>query len=138
MATQKLTIFHLAQLMGIVAGIAVGTQLGHRYLGLPGAFVGGAAGIALGIVVGRVPLIVATGWLRYDLKRSSNGRLRQRLETQNYISHIIIAELVARGEPVETFRDLIVSQIASRNPDVRRFGELNAKLWLPDLSKAKH
>ncbi len=71
------------------------------------------------------------------MKRSSNDNLRQRLESQYYASHMIIAELVTRGEPVEAFRD-VVSQIASLNSDVRLFGELNAKLWFPDLSKAKH
>jgi hypothetical protein len=88
MVTRKLTIFHLAQLMGIVAGVVVGVRLGHRYIGLLGAFGGSAIGLAIGIVVGRIPLIVVAAWLRYDLKRSSNAKLRQRLESQYYASHM--------------------------------------------------
>jgi hypothetical protein len=131
------TIFHLLQLFGIIAGIALGAQLGQWYLGLAGAIGGGFVGLLAGFVVGRLPWVIGWAWMRRDLKRSSAGDLRRRLESQYFVSHLIIAELVTRGEPVESFRDLVVRQLNSDSPDVRRFGEANAALWFPELAKAE-
>jgi hypothetical protein len=61
------------------------------------------AGVLVGVVagwtIGRVPFVVASGSLRRSLRRASSFDLRSRLEREYFISHLIIADLVSRGEP---------------------------------------
>ena len=98
-----LTAFDLLQLLGILAGIATGLSIGHACFGWVGAAVGGVLGLLAGYLVGRLPWLIAWGIFRFRIKSTSTERLRKRLETQYFISHLLIAEIVVRGEPAESF-----------------------------------
>jgi hypothetical protein len=56
-----------------------------------------------------------------------------RLDREPFMSHLVIAELVVRGEPVESFRNVVIAQLSSASPDLQQYGRANAKLWFPDL-----
>jgi len=117
-----LTIFHILQLAGTVAGAVVGFRLGASVGGTVGGIIGSVAGIVVGWVIGRLPFALTMWSLNRSFKRASVADLRLRLEKEYFISHLIIAELVTRGEPVESFRTVVAHQLASSSPDVQRFG----------------
>jgi hypothetical protein len=128
-----LTMFDILQFAGVVAGAGFGYQYGAGIGGAVGGVLGLIAGVAVGWIVGRLPFFVSFWSLRRWLKCASVGDLRLRLERQYFISHLIIAELVTRGEPVESFRSIVEQQLASRSADVQRFGRANARVWFPEI-----
>jgi hypothetical protein len=129
------TLFDLLQLVGALAGAVLGLVLGHERFGIVGAIIGTPLGLYLGNFVGQIPWLLTWKLMRRDLKRSPTEALRARVDENPFISHLAIAELVIRGEPVEDFRPAVVRQLQSSSPLVRHFGEANAKLWFPDLVK---
>lgn len=123
------TIFDLLELTGAFAGLAVGVIFGHGWFGWLGVFLGGAIGFFAGRILGRVPLAISSAMLKRDLKRCDVSTLRSRLEREYYISHLMIAELLLRGEPIESFRDYVSELLRSDSPDRRRFGERILQIW---------
>jgi hypothetical protein len=128
-----LTMFDILQFAGVVGGAVFGYRFGAGIGGTVGGILGSTVGIAVGWIAGRLPFVVSFWWLRRSLKRASVANLRSRLEREYFISHLIIAELVTRGEPVESFRLTVEHQLASQSADVQRFGQTNAQLWFPEL-----
>jgi hypothetical protein len=126
-----LTTFDILQFAGVVAGATFGYRFGA---GIVGGVLGATIGVAAGWLTGRLPFIVSFWSLRRSLNRASVADLRSRLEREYFISHLIITELVARGEPVESFRFTVEHQLASQSADVQRFGRANARLWFPELA----
>lgn len=132
-----MTIFDLALAIGIVGGFTFGVTIGWGNFGVFGAIAGGFLGVCGGFVVGQLPWVLASIWFRGELKRAGIAELRERLRTEHYTSHLLIAELVSRDEPLEDFRDVVVAQLHSELTIVRRVGEENARLWFPDLVKSE-
>lgn len=129
----QFTLFHLLMLLGMGVGAAFGFVGGTRTFGTVGGVVGVPVGVILGAVVGWLPF-AATWWsLRWQLKRSSTGKLKERFRNQYFLSAFIIAELLERGEPVENLRDDVAEQLNSTCSRKRRFGQQNALLLFPDL-----
>jgi hypothetical protein len=128
------TIFHLLELTGAVVGIVAGAALGHKWLGWIGAAVGGVAGFFTGHILGRLPYVIALGMLKRDLERCDVTTLRSRLDREYYISHLIIAHLLVRGEPVESFRDYAAALLHSDSPDKRRAAEHLLRIW-PEMAQ---
>jgi uncharacterized protein (TIGR02996 family) len=131
------TLFDCFQIMGLAVAALAGLAAGHQLFGIVGAIAGTLLGLVVGAIVGRLPFVVAFGFLRRDLRNASTSSLRDRLQRQYYISHLIIAELVVRGEPVEGFREIVRAQLDSPSADERRFGSANADLWFPDLANRR-
>jgi hypothetical protein len=127
------TIFHLLQVLGVVAGFMIGAIVGGGRFGLAGAIAGGPIGVVVGWFVGRLPWLLALGALRRDLRRASAEELRQRVSREYYISHLLIGELASRDESIDVLREVVKEQLRSESPDRRRFAEGTAKLWFPDL-----
>ena len=71
------------------------------------------------------------GILRFQLKRASVEKLKQDLEEQYYVAHLLIAELIRRGEAVEQFWPYVLSLLKSDSDDKRRFGWHNLNIWFP-------
>ena len=128
-----ITLFDIFRLAATVAGAIVGHRIGFGVGGTVAGIAGVAVGAALGRVVGRLPFTVSFAWLQRSLKRASTPELRASLDEDYCISHLIIAELIQRGEPVESFREVVMAQLASASPDVRRFGRGNARAWFHEL-----
>ena len=129
-----LTVFDILEFAGAVAGAVFGYRLGAGVGGAVGGVLGATAGIAVGWFVGGLPFDVSFWFLWRSLRRASVTDLRSRLVREYYISHLIIAELVRRGEPVESFRPVVEQQLASPSADVQRFGNANARMWFPELA----
>jgi hypothetical protein len=123
------TIFHLFELLGTVFGIVAGATVGKMWFGWVGLVLGGVAGFFVGSVLGRLPYAISSELLKRNLKRCDVPTLRSRLEREYYISHLIIAQLLIRGEPIESFRDYVAGLRRSHSPDRRRFGEQLLRIW---------
>jgi hypothetical protein len=127
--TTMFTIFHLIELMGAVFGIVAGALVGRGWLGWIGLVLGGVVGLFVGGILGKLPYAIAGEMLKRNLKRCDVPTLRSRLEREYYISHLIIAQLLIRGEPIESFKDYVAGLRHSDSPDRRRFGEQLLRIW---------
>jgi hypothetical protein len=123
------TLFHLLELTGAFAGLYAGLIFGNEWFGWLGAVLGGIVGLVVGRILGRAPFAIARASIQSDLKRCDVATLRARLEDEYVISPLIIAELILRGEPVESFRDYVAGLRRSDSSDRREYGELNATIW---------
>lgn len=127
------TLFDGFKLLGAVGGAVVGGSYGYQTFGWLGAVIGLPLGLLVGSFVLNLPWVVVWAWMRYDLKRSSIAKLKNRLHREYSISHLLIAELVSRGEPLEQFREFVAGLLRSNNPLERHCGEGAAGMWFPDL-----
>lgn len=127
------TIFHVFKLLGAALGAILGGSYGYQTFGWLGAVIGLPLGLLVGWFVANLPWVVCWAWFRYDLKRSSIAKLKNRLHPEYSISHLLIAELVLRGEPLGQFREYVAGLLRSNNPLERHCGEGTARMWFPDL-----
>ncbi len=127
------TLFDLLKWVGGVVGAVFGAHYGYEAFAWPGALVGALLGGLAGLLVGDLPWMASWAWMRYDLKRSSVPRLKQRLQREYFVAHLLIGELVSRGEPLEQFRAHVAALMRSGDAPERHFGEAAARLWFPDL-----
>lgn len=126
------TLFDLLKLLGTLAGAVIGGSYGLSF-GWPTAIVGALIGLMVGMLVGNLPWAASYAWMRYDLKRSSVATLKARLQREYFISHLLIGELVSRGEPLEQFRHYVAELLRSENALERHCGESAAGMWFPEL-----
>jgi hypothetical protein len=103
--------------------------IGRRWFGWVGIVLISLAGLLVGLFAGRIPYLIAVHTLLRNLQRCDATTLRLRLDKEYYISHLIIAELLMRGEPIESFRDYISGLVRSDSPDRRRFGLEVLRIW---------
>lgn len=127
-----LTIYDLVRFATTTAGGIIGYRVGGLSEASFGSLAGATAGVMLGWFIGRLPGMVSRTIVWCSIKRRDSASLRAALDEQYSISHLIIAELVKRGEPAESFREVIEAQKASPFEEVRQFGEGNAELWLDE------
>ena len=106
---------------------------GYKQYGIIGAIVGGAAGLYAGMVIGKLPWIIAMKSMNKDLKNASIDELKTKLESEWIITHFLIGELIRRGESVGQFRPFVVKLLKSDLPDQRNIGWSSAKLWFPEI-----
>src|SRR5207247_8088906 len=106
----------------------------HGALGLPGALAGGLFGGTLGYCAGRLPYIILRARVLCGLAHESTPRLRERLASQYYISHLILAELIRRGEDIRTDLPILLGMLRSEFWDERRFGFRSLQIAFPDLA----
>ena len=96
--------------------------------------VGGVLGLFLGFLAGKIPYLIAVQTLIRNLHRCDAATLRSRLNQEYYISHLIIAELLLRGETIESFRGYVSGLLVSDSSDRRRFGKEVLRIW-PDAAQ---
>lgn len=129
------TIFHIFRIIGLLFGFVFGIRFGFDFYGWRGAIIGSILGALIGIFVGNLPLFVGNWYLWITLKLSDSSKLKKRLEKEFFISHLIIAELVVRGENTEQFKDYALNLLQSEYSNQRRFGWHNLTIWFPELAK---
>lgn len=79
--------------------------------------------------------MIGSWYLWINLKLSDSSKLKKRLEKEFFISHLIISELVVRGEDAEQFKDYTLNLLQSEYSNQRRFGWYNLNIWFPELAK---
>ena len=126
------TFFDLLKLLAAIAGAVIGGSYGSSF-GWPAAIAGTLMGLIAGMLVGNLPWLVSRAWMRYELKRSTVAKLKERLRREYFISHLIIGELLSRGESLEQFRDYVAGLLRSQNALERHCGESVARVWFPEL-----
>jgi hypothetical protein len=102
-----------------------------------GAAIGAIAGFIVGGLIGWLPWGLIWTYMRLKLKWSSTENLRARVEQEQFISHLLIAELLCRGKRRERFRAIVIRQLASSDALMREFGKANVRFWFPDLLERK-
>ncbi len=131
------TLFDLMHVGGIIGGIWVGITMGDRISGVTAAVIGGILGFVAGHFVGGiVPWYI--GWVVFDLlgiRRRRTEVLRNRLQTGQYMADRLIAEMIIRGEPVESFWPYILSSLRSDSFYERAQGWDNLEVWFPRIAK---
>lgn len=124
-------LFRWAAALGLMAYLAI---VGQAQFGFLGAIGGGVLGFVGGNILGCMPLLVYRVSYRRHLKRSSTEQLKSELDEQYFVSHLLISELVVRGEPVEQFWPYVLSQVQSESSDQRSFGWHNLNIWFPRMA----
>jgi hypothetical protein len=128
-------MFVSLQLLGMLAGAVVGGLLGFRFQGLYGAVVGGFLGGWAGGFVGRLPYAFAIFWMKREMDKGDVATLEARLEKEFYLSHHLLAQLAARGAPMERYEGYVLSLLRSDPSDKRSFGWTNLQTWYPALAQ---
>ncbi len=128
-----ITVFHLFQWMGTLLGVSVGIIAGHHWFGWIGGTLGAVVGFYVGGLAGRLPFAITTALLKRDIDQCDVATLRSRLENEHYIAHLIIAHLLIRGEPVESFQSYVSRMLTSDCPERRRCGEDILRIW-PEIA----
>lgn len=121
-------IFHLSRLLGFVVGALI--CLGA--CAWAGVVIGVTLGISVGYLVGALLYEFGLIGIRLGLKWSDTTKLKGRLERDHRLSHLIIAEMVSRGEPVEQFRGHVEALIRSDSASLRRCGKACQRAWFPN------
>jgi hypothetical protein len=129
------TLFDMFAVIAAVVGLSGAAFAGYAFWGGWGGLGGAIIGVVVGWFVGNIPAVYASNKLKRELKQTPDDELKARLVSQYYISHLIIAELVVRGHPVEDFRDYVLTRINSEHIDQRRFAWTNLRIWFPELAE---
>jgi hypothetical protein len=122
-------IFQLSRLLGVVVGLAVGGLVGFGASAWAGVPIGVVLGFSAGFLVGALVHEFAVIGIRLGLKCSNTTKLKARLGCDYCLSHLIIAELVNRGEPSEQFRGHVESLPTSASGPHRSIGKRLQRQW---------
>ena len=132
-----MTVFHLFAWAILFGSTLAGAADGRIQLGWPGLALGASAGFVVGYVLARVILALSWWPLKRFLTKSDSATLRTHLDDKFFIAHFVIAELLQRGEPIESFRDFVAGLLGSGDRERREVGEFVTKLW-PETAPAPH
>ena len=66
---------------------------------------------------------------------TSTQRLRKKLQTEQYLADRLIAEMIVRGEPAESFWPFVLSSLQSDSFYERYHGWVNLNIWFPRIAK---
>lgn len=126
-------ILHLSRMLGIIVGVGLGAVIILFGSAAAGIIIGVALGASVGCLAGLLPYEIARHTIQLSLRWSKTGRLKERLTTEHGLAHLIILELVRRGESVEQFRGYAQSLLQSDSGYRRRLGRNLQRSWFPDL-----
>jgi hypothetical protein len=131
------TIFDICIASAAFAGAVLGAKYGAARFGVVGGAIGAALGGGAGLVVGRLPYAIALTFAKRSLEKESTQRLRERLRSgkEYYITHLLLANLMARGEDIAQELPFILELVRSNSPDRRRFGLMSLQLGFPDVAE---
>lgn len=129
---QGYSLFDLFIFFGVTAGIIIGSKCGYGNLGVAGAVLGGA----IGALMGWLPYAVASYFVQRSLEKESVQQLRDRIRSGNeyFITPLLLAHLLRRGENVADELPFIIELIKSDSADRRRFGWAALKFAFPEIA----
>ncbi|WP_147468258.1 hypothetical protein [Corallococcus interemptor] len=114
----------------------MGAFVGHGLLGWMGAAGGVPVGWVLGYGVGGLPFLVVARILSNNLRRTDPASLKQRLEAEYYISHLLLAELAQRGEDLAQYEEPILQLLQAESGDRRQHGWTSLQSFYPARAEA--
>jgi hypothetical protein len=127
--------YQLTRILGLVFGVVLGVVITFLGLGWGGGIIGPLLGIAVGLLGSQLPPeIVRHSLLLWMRCRSTDG-LRAWLQQEPGLAPMILEVLVARGEPVDSFRDPVQALLQSTSGVHRGIGRSLSRRWFPDLLK---
>lgn len=131
------TLFDALEISAIGIGMIIGAKHGYVVFGTTGAVMGSVIGGGIGFLAGRLPWVLGSRWVNRRYAADSNERLRERLRSgkEYFVSHILLAHLMSRGENVADELPCIVALINSEYVDRRHFGWAALKLAFPDRAQ---
>ncbi|WP_342382166.1 hypothetical protein NVS55_08600 [Myxococcus stipitatus] len=130
------TLFDLIRLLATLVGATVGAWVGYGLLGLAGCVLGTLVGGVTGSFVGAFPFFFAARSLRNELRRADSDSLGQRLQSDYFISHLILDELNARSEDLARYEEVILGLMQSESSDRRRHGWASLRVFYPARAQA--
>jgi hypothetical protein len=130
------TVFHVAELVGAVFGVAIGWMIGRSEFGWVGGLGGALLGAPLGWLGGRVPYLIARLLLHVTLSRESKDQLRARLRDGVMWSlyQDVMKELRRRGEDVRGELPLVLTLLTADWGAQRHRGWYMLRCSFPDLA----
>jgi len=128
-----MTFFDVLAFSAALCAALLFGRYGALHFGLMGAIAGAALGLVAGGVLGRLPFALAGHRLKGELARTSSEDLRSRLRSgkEYFLSHLLLAELMSRGEDISAELDPLVAQWQRGSPDTRRFVLAAIRLGFP-------
>jgi len=126
-------VHQLARILGLLFGITLGggiIMFGSAWGGIP---IGLALGIALGWLAALLPPEIVRHAILLSLRWSDSHHLKERLAREHELAPMILEVLVARGEPVEQFREQAQTLLRSDSMLRRSIGRKISRKWFPDL-----
>src|SRR5687767_4634679 len=122
-----MTLLHLLAIVLPIGGLGAGLLLGLSTGDLWTALADGIAGFVIGATIGVGQLVCLPRVFNIWLQRLSRAGICDRIHSHSFISANLIAELVRRGEPMDTIRLMIAGQLSSPDSVVSHFGRENAR-----------
>ena len=139
------TLFGIFQMIGSVIAAEGGFMVGRSQSGLTVGIIYGVIGVAAGYVLGTVPLWLT--WYSSDylgIRKAKTEMLHAKIKNvlkRGYYFKTAswIAELVLRGEPVESFWPDVLSLLQSEGRrdsyGERYYGWENLNIWFPGIAQ---
>lgn len=130
------SLFDVLIVCGLLAGIGIGYKNGHAGFGMVGGIAGAVVGGAVGLIVGRLPYLLISYFIEHSLDKEDSQRLRVRLRSgkEYFITHLLLGQLMKRGESVIDELPMVVSLMKSESNDQRRLGWGALKLAFPEVA----
>ena len=132
---ERWTLFDMMQIYGIVGGGWLGITMGTKEFGIAGTIVGGMLGFVVGHFLGVAPWWICWAVFRLNDKLTSTARLKNKLQTEHFHVAQLIAEMIVRGESVESSWPYILSSLRSDSLSERHCGWENLQIWFPSIAK---
>lgn len=114
----------------------LGFLWGKDAWGWPVAILCSVAGFYLGGVAGRIPIEIGLWSLMRKLHRTDSSVLREKLQSEYFLSHFIVAVLKMRGEPSGELQDHTLRLLLSPSFDERWHGWRTLNLCFPETAEA--
>ncbi len=133
-------LFTLLHIIAIIFSGMIGAESGFKWYGLPGkvkvigALVGGALGLLMGCLASTITNRGTERWYRRKTTASLRDVLYEPGIDSTDISSLVISILLERGEPAESLRVYVFSQLHSGDVCQRKAGIFNLALCFPVIA----
>ncbi|MCL2871895.1 MAG: hypothetical protein FWF41_02765 [Betaproteobacteria bacterium] len=128
------TFFDALIVIGIIAGIFIGHKCGLLWFGTTGAIGIALVGGAMGYIVARLPWVFANRSIKQRLEKEPSQQLRERLHHEYFVAHLILAQLMKRGEDISNELPWVIGLIKSEDKNRRIFGWSALKFAFPKIA----
>jgi hypothetical protein len=114
-----ITVFHVLPVMGVLLGGLGGLALGSRLGTVPG-IICGVVGAGVGLLCGRLPLVLVLKSMKRDFSGLGTEQLRTLLRDPGCLApNMLLLELGARGEDLEREMPVVLDMLTDPSPERR-------------------